>query len=118
MATLYFAGAALLWLAFTEVVVPEDWLSNRCRAAWVSPILRSRRAGVEPALLYPMPRQPKVVRIIGRLNIGGPARQTCYLHQTLSDTFQTVLITGKIENGEGDMSYLLSSSENVYRIGS
>src|SRR4051812_14181099 len=58
----------------------------------------------------------KVVRIIGRLNVGGPARQACLLHERLRPEFQTLLITGRPDTGEKDMSYLLSSSEGVYSV--
>src|SRR3954452_19262565 len=60
----------------------------------------------------------KVVRIIGRLNVGGPARQACLLHERLRPEFQTVLITGRPDSGEKDMSYLLGSGEGVYSIDS
>jgi glycosyltransferase involved in cell wall biosynthesis len=60
----------------------------------------------------------KVVRIIGRLNVGGPARQACLLHERLRPEFQTVLVTGRPDSGEKDMSYLLSSSEGVYSVDS
>jgi len=63
-------------------------------------------------------RRVKVARIIARLNVGGPARQACDLHAQLPDSFQSVLITGQLAEGEGDMSFLLSSSENLYRVNS
>src|SRR4051812_3272785 len=65
-----------------------------------------------------MSSQPplKVVRIIGRLNVGGPARQACLLHERLRPEFETVLITGRPDSGEKDMSYLLSSNEGVHSI--
>jgi glycosyltransferase involved in cell wall biosynthesis len=56
----------------------------------------------------------KVVRIIGRLNVGGPARQACFLHQALEGDFETVLVAGRLDRHEGDMSYLLSSENGVY----
>src|SRR5437868_2168115 len=63
-----------------------------------------------------MPAQAplKIVRIIGRLNVGGPARQTCLLHERLRPEFQTVLISGRPDLDEEDMSYLLSSKDGVY----
>src|SRR6202035_2969240 len=57
--------------------------------------------------------KPKVVRIIGRLNVGGPARQACFLHQALRNNFDTVLIAGHLDEQEGDMSYLLTSEDGV-----
>src|SRR5690348_8109779 len=62
--------------------------------------------------------KPKIVRIIGRLNVGGPARQACFLHEALRGNFDTVLIAGHLDEQEGDMSYLLTSEEGVRWIGS
>jgi glycosyltransferase involved in cell wall biosynthesis len=59
--------------------------------------------------------RPKVVRIIGRL-VGGPARQTCLLHQELTPEFQTLLIAGSPSPGEHDMAYLLRSEQDVVRL--
>ncbi len=48
----------------------------------------------------------KIVRIIARLNVGGPARHVVWLTKSLQDTrFQSVLITGTVPEGEEDMSY-------------
>lgn len=48
----------------------------------------------------------KILRIIARLNVGGPARHVVWLTKTLQDTeFQTTLITGSVPAGEDDMSY-------------
>lgn len=62
------------------------------------------------------PSHPKLVRIIARLNVGGAAQQVCMLHERLSTTFDTYLITGSLAEGEHDMSYLLSSERNVLRL--
>lgn len=49
-----------------------------------------------------------VVRIIDRLNVGGPAIHAVLTTKGLDPTrFRTVLITGNIEPDEGDMGYLL-----------
>jgi len=49
----------------------------------------------------------RILRIIARLNIGGPAIQTITLSGELSgNTFQTLLVCGRISPGEGDMAYL------------
>lgn len=61
-------------------------------------------------------RRRKVVRIIARLNVGGPAQQVCFLHENLSDEFETVLIAGQLDHGEADMSHLLSCADRVYWI--
>lgn len=52
-------------------------------------------------------RKPiRVVRIIDRLNIGGPAKHVTWLSAGLNaDEFQTTLVTGVVPRGEGDMSY-------------
>ena len=48
----------------------------------------------------------KIVRIIARLNIGGPAINVVLLTEGLnSGNFRTTLVTGSIGKGEGDMSY-------------
>lgn len=57
-----------------------------------------------------------MVRIIARLNVGGAALQACSLHEKLTGSFETRLITGCLATGEQDMSYLLSSEQNVYRL--
>ena len=49
----------------------------------------------------------KIVRIIARLNIGGPAINAVLLTEGLDkDKFTTRLVTGKVDLHEGDMSYL------------
>jgi len=45
----------------------------------------------------------KIVRIIARLNIGGPARNAVLLSQAFSGT---VLVCGEVDKSEGDMMYL------------
>jgi len=50
----------------------------------------------------------RIVRIITRLNIGGPAIQAVTLSDRLrAHGFETVLVHGHLGPGEGDMSYLL-----------
>jgi len=49
----------------------------------------------------------KIVRIIARLNVGGPARHVTWLTEELQDEeFKSVLIAGTVPPGEEDMSYL------------
>lgn len=49
----------------------------------------------------------KVVRIIARLNVGGPARHVVWLTEALNnDEFSSVLIAGTVPDGEEDMGYL------------
>jgi glycosyltransferase involved in cell wall biosynthesis len=52
----------------------------------------------------------KVARIIGRLNVGGPARHVIWLTQALQDKdFQTALIAGSVPEGEEDMSWFAAA---------
>lgn len=54
----------------------------------------------------------KIVRIIARLNVGGPARHVVWLTQALQDDeFQSVLLTGSVPEGEEDMSYFATQHE-------
>jgi len=49
----------------------------------------------------------KVLRIIARLNIGGPARHVVILTGGLDkDRYDSILVSGAVGKGEGDMSYL------------
>ncbi|RJQ27159.1 glycosyltransferase [Candidatus Parcubacteria bacterium] len=55
----------------------------------------------------------KVLRIISRLNIGGPAIHAFLLTKGLNpDRFETILVTGRKSTFEGDMSYLFDSLQN------
>jgi len=48
----------------------------------------------------------KILRIIARLNVGGPARHVVWLTEALQDDeFQTTLIAGSVPSGEDDMGY-------------
>jgi glycosyltransferase involved in cell wall biosynthesis len=48
----------------------------------------------------------KVVRIIARLNVGGPARHVVWLSAGLAgEGFETVLVAGVVPPGEDDMGY-------------
>lgn len=51
-------------------------------------------------------RKIKILRIIDRLNIGGPTIHTVVLTRGLNDSmFESKLVTGIVDNWEGDMSY-------------
>jgi glycosyltransferase involved in cell wall biosynthesis len=55
----------------------------------------------------------KVLRIISRLNIGGPSIHVSLLLNRLDPkSFQTKLVLGSLAPSEGDMSYLLSDSDH------
>jgi len=54
-----------------------------------------------------MSKKKKIIRIITRLNIGGPAIHTILLAQGFTDGyFETLLAAGRADGSEGDMSYL------------
>ena len=49
----------------------------------------------------------KILRIIARLNVGGPARHVVWLTEKTPDSeFHSTLIAGRVPEGEEDMSYL------------
>lgn len=53
----------------------------------------------------------RVVRVIDRLNIGGPAKHVTWLSSGLDpNEFDTTLITGTVPRGEGDMTYFAAAS--------
>lgn len=53
----------------------------------------------------------RILRIIARLNIGGPAMQAVFLNKAFnSDSFKSKLIYGSLDKSEGDMSYLLDEA--------
>ncbi len=51
-----------------------------------------------------MTSQPHVLRLITRLNIGGPARQALLLSKALRDEFTTTLAAGRPQANEGELS--------------
>jgi glycosyltransferase involved in cell wall biosynthesis len=56
----------------------------------------------------------RVLRVITRLNVGGPAIQAITLSDRLTSRgFDTLLVHGQLGAGEGDMRYLLPSSVAV-----
>jgi glycosyltransferase involved in cell wall biosynthesis len=60
---------------------------------------------------------PKIVRIVTRLNIGGPAIHTSLLTRELPALgYHCVLLAGDCEDGEGDMSYLLDPAAPIRRV--
>lgn len=53
----------------------------------------------------------KILRIIARLNVGGPARHVVWLTSGLNDDeFQSALIAGSVPDGEEDMGYLAADA--------
>jgi len=60
------------------------------------------------------PEPPKVVRVITRLNIGGPAIHTLLLTREMARLkYRTVLVAGSCEAEDGDMRYLLRPADSV-----
>jgi len=54
----------------------------------------------------------KVLRIISRLNIGGPAIHAFLLTKNLNkERFESILVSGRLLSTEGDMSFLFDSLE-------
>ena len=55
----------------------------------------------------------KILRIIARLNVGGPARHVVWLSGALNDSeYTTKLVAGSVPDGEEDMSYF-AAEHNV-----
>jgi len=58
----------------------------------------------------------KVVRIFSRLNIGGPSLHVVLLSEYLSSAYETILVTGRVDVQEGDMSYLLRDQKKYRHV--
>src|ERR1700755_1105480 len=75
---------------------------------------KQQQIAVEPDAIgnaQPKAAPVRVVRIIDRLNVGGPAKHVTWLSSALSDhEFTTALITGTVPPAEGDMSYFASEA--------
>lgn len=53
----------------------------------------------------------KILRIIARLNVGGPARHVVWLTEGLKpDGYDTLLVAGVVPPGEDDMSYVAAAA--------
>ena len=63
-----------------------------------------------------MNRPIRILRLIARLNIGGPAIQAITLSSELPrGQYQTLLVCGRLSPGEGDMTYL-ALDKGVHRL--
>jgi glycosyltransferase involved in cell wall biosynthesis len=61
----------------------------------------------------------RILRVITRLNIGGPSIQAIALSERLDGRgFETQLVHGRLGQGEGDMSYLLAPSTKTTHLAS
>ncbi len=59
----------------------------------------------------------KIVRVITRLNIGGPAIHSVLLTRGLANRgYKSLLVAGSCEADDGDMSYLLTADDDVHWI--
>ena len=59
----------------------------------------------------------RVLRVITRLNVGGPSIQAITLSDRLTARgFETLLVHGQLDAGEGDMGYLLPASVAVSQL--
>ena len=55
------------------------------------------------------PEPPRVVRVIARLNVGGPARHVAVLDDGLRGRgYDTLLLHGKVDDGEGSFAHLVT----------
>lgn len=65
-----------------------------------------------------MPHEPtRVLRVITRLNIGGPSIQAASLTERLRERgYDTLLVHGSLGAGEGDMRYLLSPAARAQQL--
>lgn len=80
----------------------------------LGPILSGRLAEhYSKQLFFEMDKKTKVLRIIARLNIGGPAIHCILLTEGLNkDKFTSILVSGVVDIPEGDMAYL-AQEKNV-----
>ncbi len=51
-----------------------------------------------------MTKKIRILRLIARLNVGGPARHVVWLSSRLSDRHEVVLASGRVEAGEAEMT--------------
>lgn len=65
---------------------------------------------------------PKVLRIINRLNLGGPTYNAAYLSKYIGDEFETLLVAGMKDESEASSEYIVDNLglkpqyiENMYR---
>ena len=60
----------------------------------------------------PLPDEPiRILRVIARLNVGGPALHVSYLSKGLDERgYETTLVAGRVGAGEGSMEYIARES--------
>ena len=58
----------------------------------------------------------KIINVLSRMNIGGPSLHAVLLTKYLeNDKYQSIIVSGTLSEGEGDMSYLLDNYEVDHR---
>jgi len=62
------------------------------------------------------PSRPKVLRIIARLNVGGPALHCVLLSEKLNSEFETTLVSGNVAVGEEDFIKLFQIQADGYQM--
>lgn len=56
----------------------------------------------------------RILRVVSRLNIGGPSLNVKYLTEGINnEKFQTKIISGAVSPNEGDMSYITQFKDNI-----
>ena len=84
---------------------------------WYGRLKSSAKSMEAPMTSHDERGKIKVLRLLGRLNIGGPSVHVHVLTRGLdTDRFQTILVTGKISPQEGDMSYLFDHQDSPVAI--
>ena len=97
-------------------------LCNLCVSVtlWLAKLYRTHHRHTESTELTPRPVHPrkiafalkesmKIVRVIARLNVGGPAKHVVWLTRGLrSAGCETLLVAGTVPAGEDDMGYFAS----------
>jgi glycosyltransferase involved in cell wall biosynthesis/SAM-dependent methyltransferase len=71
-------------------------------------LLRLLRPGPARAATPPAPRPVRVVRVIARLNVGGPALHAVLATAGLRPEFDTTLAVGRVAKGEAEAADLLA----------
>jgi glycosyltransferase involved in cell wall biosynthesis len=101
---------------YKNPVASQQMGENGKRYVYKAGYIRSQQARTLSGILIKLleipsaPKKIKVLRIITRLNIGGPAIHVALLTQGLDPAkFESTLITGKVSPEEGDMSYLVDA---------
>jgi len=98
-----------------QTCMPGGGPATRRPGRFLPPLLFG---ALSPLPLYVLPvegtergRRIRVVRIMDRLNVGGPTRHVAWLARGLDpDAFETVLVSGSVAPGEGDMSHLVRAA--------